>query len=92
MPRPKSKAAMRREASARVLAAFRATGKTYTCSASVDCVRDVAIAEAKKLLAAGTNLSKSDYAYAVPYQMADMLLNDVAHILFTERKSQNARI
>ena len=71
-----SRAEIRKQHSAAVYKAFVDSGKEYTCGASLNVVRHVAIAEAKKCLANGVNLSKSIYSFSFVGNMADMFLTD----------------
>ena len=71
-----SKADIRKQHSKAVYQAFIDSGKEFTCGASLNIVRPVAIAEAKKCLANGVNLSKSNYSFSFVGNMADMFLTD----------------
>jgi hypothetical protein len=71
-----SKAQIRQKHSAIVYKAFIDSGKEFTCGASLNIVRSVAIDEAKKCLANGVNLSKSNYSFSFVGNMADMFLTD----------------
>jgi len=85
----RSKAQIRQQHSAKVYRAFIDSGKEYTCGASLNVVRPVAIAEAKKCLANGVNLSKSRYSFSFVGNMADMFLTDawkMAHLDFLKNQ------
>lgn len=84
-----TKAQIRKNHSETVYQAFIDSGKKYECGASLNVVRHVAIAEAKKCLSNGVNLSKSNYAFAFVGNMADMFLTDAWKMAQSDFRSKN---
>jgi len=76
-----NKAKIRRDISAKLAKQFIDAKHEYNCPACVYVLRPEALVEAKKLLAEGINLSKSNYAFAFSGLMADMFLSDVISIV-----------
>ena len=72
---------IRRDISEALAKKFIDSGEEYTCVACVFDLRPDALIEAKKLLDAGINLSKSNYPFAFSGLMADMFLNDAANLV-----------
>jgi hypothetical protein len=76
-----NKAKIRRDIAAELALQYIESGKEWTCTACIFSLRPQALTEAKKLLANGINLSKSNYPFAYAGLMADMFLYDAAKIV-----------
>jgi len=77
-----NKSEIRRNIVAKIVKAFEESGEKFTCLASVNSQRQLALVEAANLLRCGINLSKSNYDFAWQGNMADMFLSDAAKFIY----------